>query len=525
MKLKIKPVLRDMVLIRVVADAVIVNTALLCAYIVFFFFFTEKAYQDNILQGLGSYYNIVLSEGVLLTAIALTVFSLSGFYTRGRSYQSRYKVLLIFQAVSLVYLIFGFLIYLFGDFLRPTPQRVVLLAWLLTLGATSFARLYSMFWRKGVIKEVQFLDLSHRGESHERVLVIGGAGYIGSVLCRKLLAEGHRVKVLDALLYGGEAIQALLSNKNFQFMEGDSRDIEAVVRAMKDMDVVVHLGEIVGDPATALDEKLTQEINVAATRMVAQAAKGYGASRFIYASSCSVYGANDQILTERSSVNPLSLYARAKIDSENTLLAMNDHYFHPVILRFATVYGLSPRPRFDLVINLLTAKAVQDGEITVFGGDQWRPFVHVSDVSSAIIKVLKAPLSKVKGQVFNVGSEEQNYTIAQLGGIINKIIPEAKLIIQENGSDLRDYRVSFEKIQRELNFLPQKIVDDAIQEISVALRTGVISHYGEKQYSNYKTLSEEGGRLSIAKRKINELCINTTSASKASSEQKASSAV
>jgi nucleoside-diphosphate-sugar epimerase len=261
----------------------------------------------------------------------------------------------------------------------------------------------------------------------------------------------------------------------------------------------------VGDPACSLDEKLTLEINLAATRMVAEAAQGCGVKRFIYASSCSVYGYSSNILDERSRLRPMSLYARAKIGSEQTLLALNGPDFHPVILRLATVYGLSPRPRFDLVVNLLAAKAVCDGEITIFGGEQWRPFVHVADVAQTIVLCLKAPLINVKARAFNVGTDEQNYTINQVGELVQRVIPEARLLNQGDGKDKRDYHVSFARIRRELGFKPRYTVEDGVNEIATALRKGVLGDYRDRLFSNYKTLSDPSNHLSIRSRRIIEL--------------------
>jgi nucleoside-diphosphate-sugar epimerase len=356
-----------------------------------------------------------------------------------------------------------------------------------------------------VNRERPILRELQRNERIQHVLVIGGAGYIGSVLCRQLLDKGYSVRVLDALLYGRESLTDLEGVPLFELIEGDSRDVSAVFRGMMNMDAVVHLGELVGDPACAVDENLTLEINLAATRMVADAARGCGIKRFVYASSCSVYGASDEILDERSALKPVSLYARAKIVSEKALLMLNGPDFHPVMLRFATVYGLSPRPRFDLVVNLLTAKAVQDGEITVFGGDQWRPFVHVADVVGAVVCCLEAPLVSVKGQIFNVGSDEQNYTIMEIGELIHNLVPEADLINQGDTSDKRNYRVSFAKIRHELGFVPRHTAEDGVREIAAALRNGLIEDYTLNRYSNYKTLSDPSNHLAIRSRHINEL--------------------
>ncbi len=366
-------------------------------------------------------------------------------------------------------------------------------------------------WHLVIKREAPALRKLKQDERIRHVLVIGGAGYIGSVLCRQLLRQGSSVRVLDTLLYGRESMAELINNPHFELLEGDSREVSAVFRAMLDMDAAVHLGELVGDPACALDEKLTLEINLAATRMVAEAAQGCGVKRFVYASSCSVYGASNEILDERSKVNPVSLYARTKLRCEQALLALNGGDFHPVILRLSTVYGLSPRPRFDLVINLLTAKAVCDREITLFGGSQWRPFVHVADVAQAIIRSLEAPLSSVKAGIFNVGADEQNYTITQVGELIQRMIPQARLVNRGDDNDRRNYHVSFIRIRRELGFEPHYTVEDGVREIEAVLQNGRIGDYRDKTYSNYKTLSDPSNHLSIRSRHINGLYASTPS--------------
>jgi nucleoside-diphosphate-sugar epimerase len=200
----------------------------------------------------------------------------------------------------------------------------------------------------------------------------------------------------------------------------------------------------------------------------------------------------------------VSLYARAKIGAEHTLLGLNGPDFHPVILRFATVFGLSPRPRFDLVINLLTAKAICEGEIPIFGGDQWRPFVHVADVARAVARCLEVPLPSVKARVFNVGGDEQNHTIAQVGDLIQRTIPKAQILKYEDSPDPRNYHVSFTRIRRELGFVPRYTVEDGIRQIAAALRSEQITEYQNKRYSNHKTLSDPGNLLSARSRHLPE---------------------
>jgi nucleoside-diphosphate-sugar epimerase len=325
----------------------------------------------------------------------------------------------------------------------------------------------------------------------KNVLLIGGAGYIGSALLPMLLEKGYHVRLLDLFLYGPEAIQDFSDHPRLEIMRADFRQVHKVVEATKNIDAVIHLGAIVGDPACALDEDLTIEVNLMATRMIAEVAKGSGVSRFIFASTCSVYGACDEVLDENSKLNPVSLYARSKIASERVLMSLYDSNFAPAVLRFGTIYGLSGRTRFDLVINLLTAKALVEGQITIRGGDQWRPFVHVHDAALAVFKTLEAPFSIVKHQTFNVGSNEQNYTIEQVGEIINKFVPSAQIIDQGPDTDRRNYRVNFNKIRDTLGFAPEWVVEQGVEQVIKAIESGKIKDYRDPIYSNVKFLGHE----------------------------------
>jgi nucleoside-diphosphate-sugar epimerase len=193
----------------------------------------------------------------------------------------------------------------------------------------------------------------------------------------------------------------------------------------------------------------------------------------------------------------VSLYARTKIDSERVLLQLNDDTFSPVILRFGTIYGMSPRPRFDLVVNTLVAHAVKEKQITIFGGEQWRPFVHVDDVAEGIIVALEAPIAAVKGQTFNVGSDDENYRIRELGELIKGHIPDVDVIQQGDDVDLRNYRVSFEKIRKHLGYRPRYTVSDGIVELRAALEAGRVANYQDIRFNNVRALSEEGGSLLV----------------------------
>ena len=325
------------------------------------------------------------------------------------------------------------------------------------------------------------------------VLVIGGAGYIGSALLPKLLQRGHRVRVLDRLFYGTEPIQSVINHPNLEIAQADFRRIDKIVECMQGVDAVIHLGAIVGDPACALDRDLTIEVNLMATRAIAEVAKGSGVRRFIFASTCSVYGASedDELLDENSPLNPVSLYAISKLASEKVLMKMANETFSPTCLRFSTIYGLSGRTRFDLVVNLLSAKAIMDGEITIQGGDQWRPFLHVDDAALSILHTLEAPLGAVHKEVFNVGSDEQNYTVQQVGELIQKFVPTAELINMGSGGDKRNYRANFNKIRQVLGFTPRWTVEDGIRQVIDVIKRGEVTDYREAKYSNVKYLTEE----------------------------------
>jgi nucleoside-diphosphate-sugar epimerase len=327
------------------------------------------------------------------------------------------------------------------------------------------------------------------------VLVVGGAGFVGSVLIPKLLDRGYQVRVMDSLVYGDDGIRHLGGRERFELVEGDLRSLESIVRSSRDVDAVVHLGALVGDPACALDENLTLEINLKATRNLAEVARGIGVRRFIFASTCSVYGATDELLDETSPLGPVSLYARSKMESEQLTLALDNHEFSTVALRFGTFYGLSPRPRFDLIVNMLVAKAIHDEEITIFGGDQWRPFLHVDDGAESIVRCLEAPLEAVKGQIFNVGFDDQNYTLRHIAGKIVEAVPGARAVFKEKAEVEASYRVSFAKIRKALDFTPRNTLEEGIEQIAAAIQDGEIDHYLDARYSNIKSLTLGNGGL------------------------------
>jgi len=366
-------------------------------------------------------------------------------------------------------------------------------SWLSSTIILLLSRFIITFWQRSINLDPRYARKYYSKNRSHNVLVIGGAGYIGSILTRKLLKEGYRVRVLDLFLYGDESLKAIIDNVRLEIFEGDSRNINTVIRAMDGVDTVIHLGEIVGDPACALNDNLTIDINVAATRMIAQAAQGFGISRFIYVSSCSVYGFSDGWSNELSDLNPVSLYAKAKITAEKALFEIKDDDFICSILRLGTVFGMSYRPRFDLVVNLLAAKAIQDKKITVIGGDQWRPFIHVKDVANVILKVVQSPKEVINKKIFNVGIG--NYTISDVAKLINDKIPESETIELDFEDDPRNYRVEFNRLNKEVNYIPSYTLENGIDEIIEAYDNGIISNYKEDRYSNYSILKEYNKHL------------------------------
>ncbi|HHY89800.1 MAG TPA: SDR family oxidoreductase [Chloroflexi bacterium] len=322
-------------------------------------------------------------------------------------------------------------------------------------------------------------------------LVTGGAGYVGSALLPRLLESGWRVRVLDCLLWGREPIARWLSDPRVELVEGDFRDEATVVRCLRGADAVVHLGGVVGDPACDLDERRTLEINVTATRLLAEAARRTGVSRFVFASTGAVYGACDRRMDEDAPLNPVSLYARSKIAGERILLEIAGEDFSPTILRFGTIFGLSGRARFDLVVNLLTAKALVDGRITVYGGNQWRSFVHVDDAARAVLAALQAPRELAHGQIYNTGSDTETYTILHIGELIARMVPQARLEVTP-AQDASDYRIDCAKIAGQLGYHAVWTVARGVEQVRAALESGQVRDYTDERYSNVKYMAGSG---------------------------------
>ena len=321
-----------------------------------------------------------------------------------------------------------------------------------------------------------------------KVLVTGGAGYIGSVLVRQLLEKNYQVVAFDSLKFGGDSLYEVMLHPNFQFIKGDVRNAGDVSKALKNIDAVAHLAAIVGDPACKKFSEEAEETNWDGSVALFEAAEKAGVKKFVFASTCSNYGKMadpDAFVTEDSELNPVSLYARLKVKFEKFLLEEKKN--SPICstaLRFSTVYGFSPRIRFDLTVNEFTRNATINGEQEIWGAQFWRPYCHVDDLARSVVMVLEIEDEKVKSNVFNVGSTDENYNKGMIIEEVCKVVPNTKVNYVEMNEDPRDYRVNFDKIKNELDYSITKRVPDGVKEIYTLLRTGVITDPFSQKFRN-----------------------------------------
>lgn len=321
-----------------------------------------------------------------------------------------------------------------------------------------------------------------------KVLITGGAGYIGSTLTPFLLAAGHQVRVLDHLAHGGQSLLGVWAHPGFEFIGGDIRDREVVRAAVAGRDAVVHLAAIVGDPACARQPDLARVTNLDAPLALIAESRSAGVQRFIFASTCSNYGKMkdaDQYVDEESELSPVSLYAETKVAVERALLGSgSSRNWCPTPLRFATVYGVSPRMRFDLTVSEFTMEMMTKKQLKVYGEQFWRPYVHARDAAGAIDLVLNASPEIVGGQVFNVGATDQNFQKKQLVEMIRPYAPDAVVEFVHKTEDPRDYRVSFAKITNQLGFKTTRTVAQGIAEVAQLVRDNIIDNFADQKYRN-----------------------------------------
>ncbi len=321
----------------------------------------------------------------------------------------------------------------------------------------------------------------------QTVLVTGGSGYIGAMLVKELLESGSEVRVLDSLLHGQGDIAAEQRQAGAQVIEADIRDADARGRALEGADAVVHLAAIVGDPACARDPQVSDDVNVQATRALVADAGAAGVRRLVFASTCSNYGRMadpDVPITEQGELRPVSLYAEQKVGMEELILGGDTDGVAPTCLRFATVYGVGRRMRFDLTVNEFTRELWADRELEVFGEQFWRPYIHVRDAARAVRTVLQAPIERVSGEVFNAGRSGENYRKLDLVQEIGKQIDRGKVSYVHRDEDPRDYKVSFDKIREQLGFETLMTVPDGIAEVIGALEQEEFGDPFDGRYRN-----------------------------------------
>jgi nucleoside-diphosphate-sugar epimerase len=302
-----------------------------------------------------------------------------------------------------------------------------------------------------------------------KVFVTGGAGYVGSILCRTLVQKGYAVTCLDRLFFGTDPIKDIMDEINL--LKGDIRWFGPEI--LKGINAVIDLASLSNDPSGELAPEKTLDINYRGRVRVAKLSKKYGVARYVLASTCSVYGSQEDIITEKSKLTPLTTYAKANVLAEKDILPLADKSFTVTALRQATVYGFSPRMRFDLAINGMVLGFFKNGKIPIMrDGKQWRPFVHVKDASNTFLQVLESDPEVVNDQVFNAGSNEQNVQIFDLGRLVAESIKLPFKYEWYGSPDTRNYRVNFNKIKEKLNFTPQYTPKEGAREVFDALKDG-----------------------------------------------------
>ncbi len=322
----------------------------------------------------------------------------------------------------------------------------------------------------------------------KRVMVTGGAGYVGAVLVPKLLKAGYGVTVLDLYLFGDDVLSEVKGHKGLIEVKGDMRDEATVRKALKGCDAVIHLACISNDPSFELNPNLGKSINYDCFPMLVKCSKEAGIKRFIYASSSSVYGVKSvENVTEELSLEPLTDYSKYKALCEDILQKERAPGFVTLILRPATVCGYSPRLRLDLTVNILTNSALTNKKITVFGGDQMRPNLHIEDMTDLYLKTLEWSDASIDGKIYNAGYD--NFKVKDIALMAKKIVGDDVEIITQPTTDNRSYHVSSAKIKKELGFAPRRTVEDAIKDIVAAHKAGKIPNANtDIKYYNIKTM-------------------------------------
>ena len=317
------------------------------------------------------------------------------------------------------------------------------------------------------------------------ILITGGAGYVGAVLTPYLLDKGYKVTVIDLMIYGKDVLK---SHPNLKIIKGDIRDIELLKKILPHHEVVIHLACISNDPSFELNSKLGKSINLDAFIPLVEIAKKNSIKRFIYASSSSVYGIKkEKDVSETMTLEPLTDYSKYKVDCEIILKKYVSENFTPIIIRPATVCGYSPRQRLDVVVNILTNLAYHKRTITVFGGKQLRPNIHIHDMARVYDALIKAPKSKVVGEIFNAGYE--NYSVLELANTVKEVIGKDVNLKTSSTNDNRSYHISSKKIKSVLGFESVKTISDAVHDLKSAFKKGLLPNsLTDEKYFNIKKM-------------------------------------
>jgi nucleoside-diphosphate-sugar epimerase len=309
---------------------------------------------------------------------------------------------------------------------------------------------------------------------------------VGAVVVRNLLDRSHRVRVLDNLMYGGASLLGLWNHPRVEIVVGDVNDPGDRARALEGIESVVHLAAIVGDPACSRRPEEARRVNRDGTRDLVGDARAAGVTRFVLASTCSNYGVSspDAFVDEDSPLNPISLYAETKVDAERMVLDAANDRFDPIVLRLSTVYGVSPRMRFDLLVNDFTREAFARRKIVIYGEQFWRPHVHVIDVARAVSMVTESPRDSGRARVFNVGQTDQNFRKQAIAELAAAQVPGTALEFVHKDEDPRSYRVRFDRVREAFGFQLTRRAGDGVADVLRLLRAGVITDYDEPKYSN-----------------------------------------
>jgi len=332
-----------------------------------------------------------------------------------------------------------------------------------------------------------------QGNQSQRVLVTGGAGYVGTVLVELLLKKGYKVNVLDTFWFWDspeEFVKAIKAEKNpnLRIIKGDLRNKDDIRKSLEGVESVIHLASVSNDPSADLDPKFTHSVNYDGCLNLIDLAKEKGVKRFIYASTSSVYGIKKEPnVTEELELEPLTQYSKLKVEVEHYLMYRLDDDFKGVIIRPSTISGYSPRMRFDLVVNILASSAITKGKIKVFGGEQLRPLIHIKDMASLYELLLRVPVEKIHRKIFNAGYG--NLKVIEIANLVKEVMGDIPVEVVPT-DDLRSYHVCSDKIKNEIGFMPEHTIKESIIEMKKMLESKKIKDVDDDAYHNIKRMKK-----------------------------------